>query len=158
MPVSLGGKKTTTKVVYENALFVRFLIELGDITDSNEDEQLITETLNAVGTDKLLQNEERLIADFNLAVNKALNHHLIFTVVSTDFNSPETMQLMKMVTSYYHPQKLMKLETPGHYPDLGKPSLFVCNQNLCSNPLQLNASLEKQITAFIMKQSSSNKD
>lgn len=153
MPVSLGGRKTTTKVVYENALFARFLIELGDITDSDEDTKIVTETLNAVGTDKILRNEERLIADYNLAVAKALNHHLIFTVVSTDFNSSETKQLIKLVTSYYHPQKLMKLEKPGHYPDLGKPSLFVCNQNLCSNPLQLNPNIEQQITEFILKQS-----
>lgn len=153
MPISLGGKKTTTKVVYENSLFARFLIELNDIIGTNEDEKLITETLNAVGTDKLLQNEERLIADFNLAVGKAINHHLIFTVVSKDFNSPETKKLIKHVNSFYHPQKLIKLEEPGHYPDLGKPSLFVCNQNLCSNPLHLNENLENQIKEFISKQS-----
>lgn len=153
MPVSLNGKKTTTKTVNENALFTRFLIELSDITDSDEDTKIINETLNAVGTDKLLKNEERLIADYNLAVSKSISHHLIFTIVSNDFYSSETQELIKLTTSYYHPQKLMKLEKPGHYPDLGKATLFVCNQNLCSNPLQLNLNIEQQITEFIIKQS-----
>ncbi|MCA0428971.1 MAG: DUF255 domain-containing protein [Bacteroidetes bacterium] len=151
MPISLSNKKTSTKVLMENALFARFLIELQDLTDDKSFEKITLETLNAVGSDKILKNEERLIADYNLAVSKAIQHHLVFTVVSNDFNSKQTKKLLSLVNHYYHPQKLIKLDKPGHYPDLGEPSLFICNQNLCSQPIKLNLNTLTEMDSFINK-------
>ncbi len=151
MPVTLGGKRAATKVLAENALFARFLIELSDLTGDEELLKSAEATLRAVGVDKILKNEERLIADYNIAINKLIKHHLLFTVVSTDPNSQETKDLMKEVTKYYHPQKLMKLEAPGHYPDMGKPTLFVCTNAVCSTPISLSVNTKKEVDGFINK-------
>ncbi len=131
MPVTLNGKRAATKVLVENALFSRFLIELG--------------------VDKILGNEERLIADFVLATSKLIKHHLVFTVVSNDLNNAETQNLIKQVQFYYHPSKLIKVEKPGHYPDLGKATLFVCNKNVCSQPIAYSQNSKAEIDGFIKK-------
>jgi uncharacterized protein YyaL (SSP411 family) len=151
MPVTFNGKRAVTKVVAENALYARFLIELGDITDNDTLSKIAEGCLRAVGSDKILQNEERLIADYNLAINKLIKHHLVFTIVTDDINSVEAKNLIKQVQHYYHPAKLMRIEKPGHYPDLGKPSLFVCSKNVCSQPISFSATTKQEIDAFISK-------
>ena len=149
MPVTLGGKRAATKVLVENALFARFLIELADLTDDESLNKIAYASLQSVGVDKILVNEERLIADYNLALGKAIKHHLVFTIVTTDPNSAETKKLVKQVQAYYHPQKLIKLEAPGHYPDLGSPSLFVCSKNVCSSPINYSDKTKTKIDEFI---------
>lgn len=151
MPVTLNGKRAATKVLVENSLFARFLIEYSDLTGKEELTKMAEASLRSVGVDKILENEERLIGDFVLATSKLIKHHLVFTIVSNDFNSEETKQMIKTVQLYYHPAKLIKLEKPGHYPDLGKASLFVCNQNVCSQPIAYSINSKNEIDAFIKK-------
>ncbi|MCW3077148.1 MAG: Thymidylate kinase [Bacteroidetes bacterium] len=151
MPVTLNGKRAATKVLIENALFARFLIEYSDLTGEEELIKMAESSLRSVGVEKILNNEERLIADFVLATSKLMKHHLVFTIVSSDFNSDDTKKLLKQVQHYYHPAKLMKLEKPGHYPDLGKASLFVCNQSVCSQPISYSSTSKSEIDGFINK-------
>lgn len=151
MPVTLNGKRTVTKVLTENALYARFLVELSDLTGDENLSKLAESCLRAVGSDKIMQNEERLIAEYALAANKLMKHHLVFTIVTTEANSVETKQLIRQVQSYYHPAKLMQVEKPGHYPDLGKPTLFVCSKNVCSQPISYSATTKKDIDVFISK-------
>jgi uncharacterized protein YyaL (SSP411 family) len=138
-------------VLAENALFAKFLIEYSDLTGEEELLKTAEATLRAVGVDKILKNEERLIADYTLALNKLMKHHLVFTIVTTDANSEETKHLIREVQKYYHPQKLMKVEAPGHYPDLGKTSLFVCSNSVCSTPISFSVNTKKEIDGFINK-------
>ncbi|MBA3663160.1 MAG: thioredoxin domain-containing protein [Bacteroidetes bacterium] len=151
MPVTLSGKRAATKVLIENALFARFLIEYSDLSGNEELIKMAESSLRSVGVDKILSNEERLIADFVLATSKLMKHHLVFTVVSNDFNSDDTKNLIKQVQHYYHPAKLVKIEKPGHYPDLGKASLFICNQTVCSQPISYSANSKAEIDLFIKK-------
>jgi uncharacterized protein YyaL (SSP411 family) len=151
MPVTLGGKRAATKVLIENALFARFVIEFSDLTGREDLIKMAESSIRSVGVDKILSNEERLIADFVLATSKLMKHHLVFTVVSNDFESNETKNLLAQVRHYYHPAKLIKLEKPGHYPDLGKPSLFVCNQSVCSQPISYSSNSSREMDAFIKK-------
>lgn len=80
-----------------------------------------------------------------------MKHHLVLTVVSADPHSEETQKLAEKVKHYYHPSKLFKVERPGHYPDMGKPMLFVCNKNVCSMPIPFSENTKKEIDAFIAK-------
>ncbi len=151
MPVTLNGKRAATKVLIENALFARFLIEYSDITGEEALSKMAEASLRSVGVDKILGNEERLIADFVLATSKLIKHHLVFTIVSNDFNNEDTKNLIKQVQFYYHPSKLIKVEKPGHYPDLGKATLFVCNQVVCSQPISYSQNSKAEIDGFIKK-------
>lgn len=150
-PMALGGKKTFTKVLVENALFARFLIEFSDLTGEENYLKWAEGAIRSVSADKMVQNEERLIADYVLAIDKLRKQHLVFTVVSTDPKSEETKKLVKQIQTYYHPAKLIKVEAPGHYPDLGKPSLFVCSKVVCSPPISLSENTKKEIDGFINK-------
>ncbi|HTA63808.1 MAG TPA: DUF255 domain-containing protein [Bacteroidia bacterium] len=149
MPVTLNGKRTQTKVLTENALYARFLVELSDITGDENLSKIAEGCLRAVGSDKIMQYEERLIAEYALAADKLIKHHLVFTIVTTDANSDETKKLIKQVLSYYHPAKLMKVEKPDHYPDMGKPTLFICSKVVCSQPIFYSETIKKDIDAFI---------
>lgn len=151
MPVTLGGKRAATKVLAENALFSRFIIEYSDLTGKEEYIKMAESSVRSVGVDKILKNEERLVADYVLAVNKLMKHHLVFTIVSNDFSSEETKNMISQVQRYYHPAKLIKLEKPGHYPDLGKTTLFVCNNSVCSQPISYSANTKSEVDAFISK-------
>lgn len=151
MPVTLGNKKTMTKVLTENALYARFLVELGDLTGDESYYKLAEGCLRAVGSDKIIQYEERLIAEYALAADKLIKHHLVFTIVTTDPSSAEAQQLLRAVRSYYHPAKLFKVEKPGHYPDLGGPALFVCSKSVCSPPIYYSEKIKSDIDAFIKR-------
>jgi len=150
-PTALGGKKTYTKVLTENALFARFLIELSDLTGEEIYLKWAEGALRSVSADKMVKNEERLIADYVLAIDKLRKQHLVFTVVTTDPESDETKKLVKQIQTYYHPAKLIKVEAPGHYPDLGKPSLFVCSKVVCSQPISYSENTKKEIDGFLNK-------
>lgn len=151
MPVTLNGKRAATKVLSENALFSRFIIEYSDLTGNEALIKMAEASVRSVGVDKILKNEERLVAEYVIAVNKLMKHHLVFTVVSNDPNNEETKKLVKVVEHYYHPAKLIKVEKPDHYPDLGKPSLFVCNQTVCSQPISFSKNTKGEIDSFIRK-------
>lgn len=150
-PTALGGKKTLTKVLVENALFARFLIELSDLTGEEKFLKLGEGAIRSVSADKMVQNEERLIADYVLAIDKLRKQHLVFTIVTNEPGSIETKNLIKQIQTYYHPAKLIKVEAPGHYPDLGKPSLFVCSKSVCSQPIYLTENTKNDIDAFVNK-------
>jgi uncharacterized protein YyaL (SSP411 family) len=149
MPITLNGKRTQTKVLTENALYARFLVELGDITGDESLSKIAEGCLRAVGSDKIMQYEERLIAEYALAADKLIKHHLVFTIVTTDANSDETKKLIKQVQAYYHPAKLMKVEKPDHYPDMGKPTLFICSKVVCSQPIFYSETTKKDMDTFI---------
>ena len=148
-PMALGGKKTFTKVLVENALFARFLIELSDLTGEESYLKWAEGAIRSVSADKMVENEERLIADYVLAIDKLRKQHLVFTIVTNEPKSIETKNLIKQIQTYYHPQKLIKVEAPGHYPDLGKPSLFVCSKVVCSQPISNSENTKKEIDTFI---------
>jgi len=150
-PVTLNGKRAVTKVLTENALYARFLVELSDLTGDENLTKLAEGCIRAVGSDKIMQNEERLIGEYTLAADKLIKHHLVFTIVTTDSNSDETKKLIKQIQWYYYPAKLMQVEKPGHYPDMGKPTLFVCSKNVCSQPITFSEATKKDIDAFISK-------
>lgn len=150
-PMALGGKKTFTKVLVENALFSRFLIELSDLTGEEKYLKWAEGAIRSVSAEKMVENEERLIADYVLAIDKLRKQHLVFTVVTNEPKSVETRNLIKQIQMYYHPAKLIKVEAPGHYPDLGRPSLFVCSKVVCSQPISLSENTRKEIDEFVNK-------
>ena len=151
IPFSEGGKFASTKVLTENAMFSRFLLEYSDLMDDDSALLLAEKALRSVAVEKILGNEERLIADFVLAMDKLIKHHFVFTIVSASPNSSETQMLFRRVKEFYHPGKLMKIEKPGHYPDMGRPTLFICNNNLCSMPIYFSESCKKEMQDFIQK-------
>jgi uncharacterized protein YyaL (SSP411 family) len=151
MPVSLGGKKAQTKVLVENGLYARFLIELSDLTGEEEYLKIAESCVRSVSSEKIVKNEERLIADYVMAIDKLRKQHLVFSVVSSDPNSIQCREMLQAIQSYYHPAKLVKVETPGHYPDMGKPALFVCSKNVCSQPIFFSINTKKEIDDFIKK-------
>lgn len=151
MSFSGGGKFASTKVLNENAVFSRFLIEYGDLTDDDSSLVMAEMALRSVAVEKILGNEERLIGDFVLAMDKLIKHHFVFTIVSSSPNSTETRSLFRVVRTTYHPAKLMKIEMPGHYPDMGRPVLFICNKNLCSMPIYFDQFTKQEIQNFIRK-------
>jgi uncharacterized protein YyaL (SSP411 family) len=151
MPVTLNGKRTQTKVLTENALYARFLIELGDLTRDESLAKIAETCLRAVGSDKIMEYEERLIAEYALAADKLIKHHLVFTIVTTDANSAETKKLIKQVQAYYHPAKLMQVEKPDHYPDMGKPTLFICSKVVCSQPIFYSETTKTDMDNFVSR-------
>lgn len=151
MAFSGGGKFASTKVLNENAAFSRFLVEYGDLTDNDSAVVMAEKALRSVAVEKILGNEERLIGDFVLAMDKLIRHHFVFTIVSSSPSSNETRSLFHLVKNLYHPAKLMKIERPGHYPDMGRPVLFICNKNLCSMPIYFDKSTRQEIQKFIDK-------
>jgi hypothetical protein len=48
----------------------------------------------------------------------------------------------------FEPRKLLHYEAPGRYPDRGIPSMFICNPDMCSIPIEDPAQVAKQAAAF----------
>ena len=81
-------------------------------------------------------------------VNNGLIH---FTIVASDVNSTETKAFYEKVKQIYFPGKIVKLEKPGHYPDMNETVLYICNDNVCSQPIKNNELFNIDVILFLKK-------
>lgn len=147
--VLVGGKSTKSFPFMDNAVAARFMVELGTLNYDDETRELGKQTILSLGDEKTIKAQERLLAEYLLAAEKAKKGHVTFSVV--DPNLDPNSDLFKLSRDYYHPAKLNKLVKPGHYPDFGKPVLFVCSDNICSQPIEFGPNAKKEIDDFLVK-------
>jgi uncharacterized protein YyaL (SSP411 family) len=145
----VGGKSSRTYPFIDNAVACRFFNELSVVTRDDAYREMATACLLKIGSKNSINAQDRLLGEYILALEKAKTGNLSFAVV--DPNASPDSDLFNLVQHYYHPAKITKLELPGHYPDFGKPVLFVCSDNLCSQPIEFGEKTVEEIESFLKK-------
>ncbi|HYG51852.1 MAG TPA: DUF255 domain-containing protein [Flavobacteriales bacterium] len=147
--VIVGGKSSRTYPFMDNAVAARFYSELSTATRDDHYREIAENCLLKTGTNKNIDAQDRLLGEYLIALEKVKTGNISFSVV--DPKADPNSDLFNLVKNYYHPAKITKLELPGHYPDFGKPVLFVCSDNLCSQPIEFGENTRAEIDAFLKK-------
>lgn len=123
------------KPLEDNAVMAQFYYELYVLTKAARYEFVPEKTIRAVATFNVLSREGKVVGETALLLEKLTAHYLEFTVVAKDPNLPEAQALYQAAFDTYHPRKVMHFEAPGRYPDLNRPTMFICNPNRCTLPI-----------------------
>jgi uncharacterized protein YyaL (SSP411 family) len=110
-----------------------FLLELGTLL---RDEALIArddQSLRALGRRKL--DGEGLAVGFAALAAHAAADDLVEVTVVAPATAPRRELIDVARSSATAAGAFVRVEAPGHYPDVGKPSVFVCTDRACSPPL-----------------------
>ncbi len=111
----------------ENLLAARALHRLAVVTRDAELDAAAARTLRATGGDAGG-------ALFALAAEELALGPVEMSVVG-DAEDPRARALYQAALAVDEPRKVVHFEGPGHYPDRGHPTLYVCTRSACSSPV-----------------------
>ncbi|MBT6274576.1 MAG: hypothetical protein HOI95_10630 [Chromatiales bacterium] len=97
------------------------------------------DALRSVGQVERLRVQGNFIGQYVLAVNQWRDKFIQVNVVCRQPNSAACTNLHnKALFELEHPRAIVKVQTPGYYPDRGEATLFVCDSTACSTPMAAN--------------------
>ncbi len=148
----MPGLALPIKPAADNGIAAAFLIDLAAYLDppgiqKSPYRAVAERALTGVGSEQRITAEGRFVGDYALALDKLLAGPLTFSVVTAE-GSAGSRALYQSAVQVYAPRKILRIERPGHYPDLGKPALYVCGNSLCSQPFFAADRLAEGVAAF----------
>jgi uncharacterized protein YyaL (SSP411 family) len=95
-----------------------------------------------------IKKQGRAVGGYLLAVDELLEEPLHIAVVAKDRGAARALYAAAL--KQHAPGRVVEYLKPGgRFPDLGKPTAFVCGASFCSRPLKDEASLAKTVQAFL---------
>ena len=140
------GKKLVDQPLIDTGAAAEFFNRLSAYTygefdkigayNSKQYHQYAENSLRAVAQPHRLRVQGNFIGQYVLALHQWLDEFAQVSVVCSDINSTACQQLHKTaLVELKHPRRIVKLQTPGYYPDRGLANLFICNSATCSSPI-----------------------
>ncbi len=134
----VGVFATRRKPLKANAEAARFLLKVGRLDDDAVLVAAAERALSAFASEGVVAEEYRMVGELLLALEEQLREPLRFSVVeSADAADDDaTRALLAASLKVYAPHRLVDVQVAGKkYPDLGKPTLYVCGSTFCSPPI-----------------------
>jgi len=103
--------------------------------------------IRAVADPAIIRREGKITGEFAMALEKVTTSYVEFSIVG-DTDHPNASALFEAGRDVFEPRKLLHYEAPGRYPDRGIPSMYICNPDMCSIPIEDPAQVAKQAAAF----------
>lgn len=155
---ALGGFFATTaetgisilaprKPLEHNATAARFFYDLWVYTKDERFAAAPERTLRAVAVPDVIRREGRITGQLAMALEKLTAEYIEFSVVG-DSTDPRAESLFAAARAVYEPRKLLHYEAPGRYPDRGRPSMYICNPDRCSLPIESAGEVAKTAQQF----------
>ncbi len=135
------------KPLESNGTAASFYYDLWVYTKDDTYKPVAENAIRAVAQAEIIRREGRITGEFANALEKVTTSYVEFSIVG-DVNHPNAVALFDAGLGVYEPRKLLHYEEPGRYPDRGTPSMFICNPDMCSLPIQDPAKVAKQAAAF----------
>ena len=123
------------KPVEDNGTMASFVHDLAVYTRAPRFQGVAERTLRAVATPAALRAQGRVVGEIGIALEKVSASYVEFSVVG-DPEDPRARALYLAARDAEHPRKVLHYEHAGRYPDRGRPSLYVCNPDRCSVPIE----------------------
>lgn len=123
------------KPLEANARAAHFFYDLAVYTKDPRFAPVAERTIRAAASPRIMRREGRVTGQLALALEKLTAGYVEFSIVG-DSRDARAKELFATVRGVYHPRKLAHYEAPGRYPDRGRPTLYICNPDVCSVPIE----------------------
>lgn len=135
------------KPLEANGTASSFFYDLWVYTKDARYEGVSERAVRAVGQPAIIRREGRITGEFALALEKVTATYVEFSIVG-DRRHPNARALFDAGLGVFEPRKVLHYEAPGRYPDRGVPSMFICNPDMCSLPIEDPAIVEETAADF----------
>lgn len=132
------------KPLEDNGTASQFSYLLGKYTKDSAYFLSADRAVHAVSLRNMVEREGRIIGELAVAVELMTSDYVEFTVVGNP-NQPEAHRLFESGRDFYEPRKILHYEAPGRYPDMGRPAMFICTPNACSQPIFDSKNIGKEV-------------
>jgi uncharacterized protein YyaL (SSP411 family) len=137
----------TRKPLESNGTAASFYYDLWVYTKNDSYESVAENAIRAVSHPQIIRREGRITGEFAMALEKLTTSYVEFSVVG-DLAHPNAQALFDAGRDVFEPRKLLHYEAPGRYPDRGIPSMYICNPDMCTVPIEDPADVARQAAAF----------
>lgn len=137
------GAVIADRPLVDNAAAADFLLRLAGYGKGQFDDDAVkvyrdrAETaLRSSSHPQFVRENDVFIGQYVLAVHALRDEFIDVTVVCAETSDTACRDLWKTALhDVRHVRKIVKLQKPGRYPDMGEPAAFVCTSKLCSDPI-----------------------
>lgn len=132
------------------AVAARALLILDRLDEGHGHADAARAALLALSDPEVLARQGRIVGEFLLALELAIEGTVHFALVGED-DDPRTEALLDAVQSLYQPRRVLDrlLPSASPYGDPGEPALFLCGREACSFPITEPAELASSVEAFL---------
>ena len=135
------------KPLESNGTAASFYYDLWVYTKDDDYKSVSENAIRSVAQPSIIRREGKITGEFAMALEKVTTSYVEFSIVG-DTNHPNASALFSAGRDVFEPRKLLHYEEPGRYPDRGIPSMYICNPDMCSIPIENPADVKKQAAAF----------
>ncbi len=135
------------KPLESNGTAASFYYDLWIYTKDDAYKSVSENAIRAVAQPTIIRREGKITGEFAMALEKVTTSYVEFSIVG-DTDHPNAGALFEAGRDVFEPRKLLHYEAPGRYPDRGIPSMYICNPDMCSVPIEDPAQVAKQAAAF----------
>jgi len=135
------------KPLESNGTAASFYYDLWVYTKDDSYKVVSENAIRAVADPAMIRREGKITGEFAMALEKVTTSYVEFSIVG-DTSHPNASALFEAGRDVFEPRKLLHYEAPGRYPDRGIPSMYICNPDMCSIPIEDPAQVAKQAAAF----------
>ena len=132
------------------AVAARALLILDRLDEGHGHADAARAALQALGDPELLSRQGRIVGEFLLALELAIEGTVHFTLVGAD-DDPRTAALLDAVRSLHEPRRVLDrvLPSASPYGDPGEPALYLCATDACSFPITDPEQVAESVEAFL---------
>ncbi|RLA22781.1 MAG: hypothetical protein DRQ63_12345 [Gammaproteobacteria bacterium] len=135
------------KPLESNGTAASFYFDLAIYTKDDRYKSVAENAIRGVAQPSIIRREGKITGEFAMALEKVTTSYVEFSIVG-DLSHPNAQALFDAGRIVFEPRKLLHYEEPGRYPDRGIPSMYICNPDMCSIPIEDPADVMKQAAAF----------
>ncbi len=147
MPDATAAVIAPRKPLESNGTAASFYYDLWVYTKDDDYKSVSENAIRSVAQPSIIRREGKITGEFAMAIEKVKTSYVEFSIVG-DTNHPNASALFAAGRDVFEPRKLLHYEEPGRYPDRGIPSMYICNPDMCSIPIEDPAEVRKQAAAF----------
>lgn len=144
MPIKLGERSANYKPFIDNALMADFLIDLGRQLSDRRFTELAETSLRVISHNQVLQYQGYQLGEYLLTLDKLVHPPVDIRIVTTSLDQ-QTAELHRAALAAYEPTKVIRIERPGNRQDLGKPAIYACAGERCSDPITSPTALPEEL-------------
>lgn len=135
------------KPLEANGTAASFFYDLWIYTKDDGYADVAPAAIRSVAQPHILRREGKITGEIAMALEKVTAAYVEFSIVG-DIKHPNAKALFDAGLDAYEPRKILHYEAPGRYPDRGIPSMFICNPDFCSIPIEDPDKVARQAAAF----------